>query len=195
VEVPVRKSEPVYRAYSIASPVYEKAELALDVQLVPRGVGSTYLHRLSVGDTVHFMGPYGEFRLSEDPEVEVVCVAGGCGLAPMKSIIYSVLDRWPDRSCRLFYGCSSAVDAFHVQLYSRLAQQYPNFRFVCALSDSPGDAARLKAQTGYVHQSVERDLDAGRRRQVYLCGPPEMLEKVTEVLRRKGTEEIFFDRF
>ena len=114
LEIPVKGPAPVFRAYSIASPVYETTELALDVQRVPGGVGSAYLHRLVVGDVVHFTGPYGEFRLSEDPDVEVVCVAGGCGLAPMKSIVYSVLDRWPGRVCRLFYGCRRAEDVFRM---------------------------------------------------------------------------------
>jgi len=194
VEVPVKEEEPVFRAYSIASPVYENAELALDVQRVPGGVGSTWLHRLGVGDVVWFTGPYGEFRLNESPEVEVVCVAGGCGLAPMKSIVYSVLDRWPGRTCWLFYGFRTASDAIQFPVYQQLAARFPNFRFVCAVSDSPEDARRLQAESGPVHQAVDRRLDADARRQAFVCGPEEMLDAVAKVLAKKGVTDVYFDR-
>ena len=74
------------------------------VRLIPGGIGSTYIHNLNVDDPVVFTGPYGEFRLNEDPSVEIVCVGGGAGMAPMKNIIYTIYDRWPDRSCWLFFG-------------------------------------------------------------------------------------------
>jgi phenol hydroxylase P5 protein len=99
----------------------------------------------------------------------------------MKSIIYSVLDRWPGRTCRLFYGFRSAPDAFYLQVYQRLAKEYPNFRFIAA--------------AGLIHETVERELAAGPRRQAFLCGPPEMVESVAAVLRRKGVEDIYSDAF
>ena len=197
VEVPVERGEPVFRAYSLASPVYETAEVALNVQRLPGGVGSTYLHGLEVGDTVQFTGPYGEFQLDEDPTVEVVCVAGGCGLAPMKSIVYSTLARWPERICWLFYGCRTRAEAFNIPVYVRLAQQYPNFHFVWAGSETE-DVPSEKGQgpffeTGPIHQSVERHLSSGPQRQAYLCGPPRMLETLTEVWSEKGADEVCFD--
>ena len=86
----------------------------LMVRLVPGGIGSTYLHSLKVGDTVSFTGPYGEFHLNEDPSVEVICVGGGCGMAPMKNIIYTLYSRWPQRSCWLFFGCRTTDDVFYL---------------------------------------------------------------------------------
>lgn len=193
VEVPSPSDEPIYRAYSVASPVYDTVEPALDVELIPGGVGSTWLHRLQVGQELSFTGPYGEFRLSEDPEVEIVCVAGGCGLAPMKSIIYSVLDRFPGRTCWLFCGFRDAAHAFHLPLYQRLAQQFPQLRFLCALSASDADARRLHLETGPIHEILDRQLQPGKSRQAYVCGPPEMLAAVTKVLKAKGVNNICSD--
>jgi Na+-transporting NADH:ubiquinone oxidoreductase subunit F len=93
---------PVFRAYSISSPAYDKNAVELMVRLVPGGIGSTYIHNLTEGDPVTFTGPYGEFYLNEDPEVEIICVGGGCGMAPMKNIIYSIYEQTPDRVCWLF---------------------------------------------------------------------------------------------
>ena len=48
---------PVFRAYSISSPVYEPTVVELMVRLIPGGIGSTYLHNLQQGDSVIFTGP------------------------------------------------------------------------------------------------------------------------------------------
>ena len=85
---------------SVHRPRPQRPELM--VRLVPGGIGTTYLHTVKLGDRVNFTGPYGEFWLNEDPSVEIVCVGGGCGMAPMKNIIYTLYDRWPDRTCWLF---------------------------------------------------------------------------------------------
>jgi Na+-transporting NADH:ubiquinone oxidoreductase subunit F len=117
----------VFRAYSISSPVYESDVVELMVRLVPGGIGSTYLHNLEVGDPVNFTGPYGEFYLNEDPSTEIICVGGGCGMAPMKNIIYTIYDRWPDRSCWLFFGCRTTQDIFYLQQFQELMKKHENF--------------------------------------------------------------------
>ena len=188
---------PVFRAYSISSPGYEPQVVELIVRLVPGGIGSTYLHNLNVGDPVSFTGPFGEFRLSEDPEVEIVCVGGGCGMAPMKNIIYSLYDRWPERSCWLFFGCRTTQDIFHLDEFKELAARHPSFRVVYALSDPLGPDEHWDGETGFIHLAVDKYLEAGVARQAFLCGPPPMIEAVTHVLDAKGlgAGDIFYDKF
>ena len=190
---------PVFRAYSISSPVYEKNEVELNVRIVPGGLASTYLHSLVVGDSVIFTGPYGEFRLNEDPSVELVCVGGGCGMAPMKNIIFSVYDRWPDRKCWLFFGCRTTADVFYLDQFKALAAKHPNLRVVYALSDelTADEQKTWDGETGFIHLSVDKHLGPDVKRQAFLCGPPPMIEAVTRVLEEKGlkTEDIFYDKF
>ncbi len=188
---------PVSRAYSISSPAYEKNIVELNVRLVPGGIGSTYLHELKEGDQVTFTGPFGEFRLNEDPSVEIVCVAGGCGMAPVKNIAYSVYDRWPDRSVWLFFGCRTARDVFYLDELKELARAHPNFHVVYALSDPLDPGEEWDGETGFVHLSVDKHLEPGVRRRCFLCGPPPMIEAVMRVLEEKGVgaEDIFYDKF
>ncbi|MBI5725093.1 MAG: 2Fe-2S iron-sulfur cluster binding domain-containing protein [Planctomycetes bacterium] len=188
---------PVFRAYSISSPTYEKNEVELNVRLVPNGIGSTYLHNLKEGDPVTFTGPYGEFVLNEDPAVEIICVGGGCGMAPMKNIIYSLYSRWPDRQCWLFFGCRSARDVFYLQEFQALARKHPSFHVFYALSDPVGPQEQWDGEAGFIHLSVDKHLEAGVRRQAFLCGPPPMIEAVTRVLAEKGLrpQDIFYDKF
>ena len=186
---------PVFRAYSISSPVYEPNIIQLVVRLIPGGVGSTYLHNVKPGDTVFFTGPYGEFWLSEDPSVEIICVGGGCGIAPISNIVYTLYERWPDRVCWLFFGCRATRDVFYLEKFEELAKKHPNFHVVYALSDKLGEDEKWDGQTGFIHLSVDKYLELGIRRQAFLCGPPLMIEAVTRVLQEKGTNDIFYDEF
>ncbi|MHC4790207.1 MAG: FAD-binding oxidoreductase [Planctomycetota bacterium] len=189
--------EPVFRAYSISSPVHEPNVVELVVRLVPGGICSTYLHNLNEGDSVTFTGPYGEFYLNEDPSVEIVCVAGGCGMAPIRNIIHSLYDRWPDRSCWLFFGCRTTQDIFYLEQFEKLAQKHPNFHVVYALSDKLGKDEQWDGETGFIHLSVDKHLETGIKRQAFLCGPPQMVEAVTRILEEKGTrsKDIYYDEF
>ena len=188
---------PVFRAYSISSPTYESRHVELVVRLVPGGIGSTYVHRLQEGDEVVFTGPFGEFRLQEDPSVEVVCVGGGCGMAPMRNIIYSLYRRWPERSCWLFFGCRSTRDLFYLDDFRALAKEHPNFHVVYALSDPLAPDESWDGERGFIHLSVDKYLEPGVRRQAFLCGPPPMIEAVQKVLAEKGMrpEDVFYDKF
>lgn len=188
---------PVFRAYSISSPVSQRARVELVVRLVPGGIGSTYLHTRQPGDPVIFAGPFGDFHLSEDPEAEVICVAGGCGIAPVRCIIHSLYERWPQRRCWFFFGCRGTRDVFYLKDFQALARQHPNFRVVYALSDPLEPGESWDGETGFIHLSVDKYLKPGVKRQAFLCGPPPMIEAVTTVLKEKGLrdEDIFYDKF
>ncbi len=188
---------PVFRAYSISSPVYEPKMAKLVVRLVPGGIGSTYLHNLNVGDNVTFTGPFGDFHLTEDPDVEVICVGGGCGMAPIKNIIYTLYDRWPERSCWLFFGCRTTSDIFYLEEFEELARKHPNLHVVYALSDHLEPDKQWDGETGFIHLAVDKYLEPGPKRQAFLCGPPPMIEAVTRVLEEKSLrpDDIFYDKF
>jgi Na+-transporting NADH:ubiquinone oxidoreductase subunit F len=186
---------PVFRAYSISSPVYEPNIVQLVVRLIEGGIGSTYLHNVQPGDTVYFTGPYGEFWLNEEPSVEIVCVGGGCGMAPMRNIILSLYEKWPERVCWLFFGCRTTRDIFYLKEWEELSKKNPNFHVIYALSDELEEGEKWDGETGFIHLSVDKHIEAGVPRQAFLCGPPLMIEAVTRVLQEKGTDDIFYDEF
>ena len=188
---------PVFRAYSISSPAHENHKVQLVVRLVPGGIASTYIHNLKEGDEVTFTGPYGEFRLSEDPGKAVICVGGGAGMAPISNIIHTIYQRWPDRPCYLFFGCRTKNDVFYLRRFQKLAEEHPNFKVVYGLSDPLEEDEQWDGDTGFIHLSVDKRLAVKQNRQAFLCGPPPMIEAVTEVLQDKGfkNEDIFYDKF
>ena len=127
--------------------------------------------------------------------MEIICVGGGCGIAPIRNIIYTLYERWPDRACWLFFGCRATRDVFYLEEFEKLTKKYPNFHVVYALSDELGEDEKWDGETGFIHLSVDKYLKPGIRRQAFLCGPPLMIEAVTRVLNEKGTSDIFYDEF
>jgi Na+-transporting NADH:ubiquinone oxidoreductase subunit F len=196
VQVKVPAAEPTFRAYSVSSAPEEKGEIELIVRLIPGGLGSTYLHRVKVGDELDFTGPYGEFELSESADTDVVCVGGGCGLAPIKSIIHYVYKRWPERKVWLFFGARSAQDVFYLQEFEEFAKKHPALQVCYALSEPEADD-KWDGPTGFIHKSVDERLPEGPNRQAFLCGPPPMVEATIEVLGSKqvGEDKVFYDKF
>ena len=189
---------PVYRAYSISNPDYETNVVELIVRLVPGGIGSTYLHNVEEGDNVTLIGPFGEFRLDWDEDTEIITVGGGCGIAPIRSIIYSVLERQPERSVWLFFGCRSTDDLFYMKQWEKLEEKYPNFHAVIALSEpNEHDEEHWDGETGFIHLSVDKYLEPDVNRQAFLCGPPPMIEAATDVFVEKGMkpDDWFYDDF
>lgn len=190
------KRETVFRAYSVASPPSRHGDVELLVRLIPGGLGSTYLHRLQPGETLSFTGPYGEFELNTDPAIELVCVGGGCGMAPMRSLLRHVAETTPDHVCWLFFGARSTDQLMYRDELEELARTMPRLHLHFALSE-PEKSPDWTGETGFIHQSAERHLAPGQPRQAFLCGPPQMLAAARRVLKDKGLDDkaIFADEF
>ncbi len=188
--------EPVYRAYSISSPPSDTRRLELEIRLVPNGICTTYVHRyLKVGDTITFNGPYGEFGLSGSDK-EIIGIAGGSGMAPLKSIAWDMHERGIHRPFRYFFGARSARDLFLVDALRALERDMPSFRFIPALSEpAPEDA--WTGETGLITQVVDRHIADASAMEAYLCGSPLMIDACVELLKRKGMPDnsIFYDKF
>jgi len=118
-------------------------------------------------------------------------------MAPMKNIIYSLYDRWPNRSCWLFFGCRTTEDIFYLERFKDLERKHPNFHVIYALSDQLKPEEKWDGETGFIHLAVDKHLELGIPRQAFLCGPPLMIEAVTRVLEEKGIrpDDIFYDEF
>lgn len=190
------KGERIFRAYSISSPPADDGSIELLVRLVPKGLGSGYLHRLEVGEELVFTGPYGEFELDDRVDVELICVGGGCGMAPMHSLIRHVAQQQPHRPCRLFFGAGTSDDIMYHKEFLALQEKLPAFEMHYALSD-PDASPEWDGERGFIHESVGKHVKEGAGKQAFLCGPPVMIEAVTRVLLAKGLtrDRIFYDEF
>ncbi len=205
-----RVTEPVSRAYSMASFPLENDIIMLNVRIatpppsaeeaVPPGVMSSYIFGLRAGDTVTVSGPFGEF-FARETDAEMVFVGGGAGMAPMRSHIFDQLVRLGSRRRITFwYGARSKREIFYQEDFDRLQAAHPNFRWHVALSD-PQPEDEWTGYTGFIHTVLYDEYLKGHPApencEYYLCGPPLMTNAVIGMLEDLGVERgnILMDDF
>lgn len=188
--------ERVYRAYSIASSPHEKDYVELEIRLVPNGICTTYVHQhLKEGDEVIINGPYGDFYL-RDSDKHIICIAGGSGMAPIKSILLDMEKKGITRKTSYFFGARSKRDLFLLDEMRELEKKMPNFTFIPALSE-PLEEDNWDGETGLITDVVRRMVTEGSNSEAYLCGSPGMINACIDVLNELGVEadNIFYDKF
>lgn len=186
-----------YRAYSVASTPTVKDGVELIIRLVPGGLCSAYVHKvLEKGDLVIFTGPFGDFYLRQESTKDIVAIAGGCGMAPIRSIVYYLAEKGMPRKMYYFFGARSKSDLFFTEELKALEKKFPNFKYIPALSE-PKPQDKWDGEVGLITQVAEKYLDDKQEKEAYLCGPPPMIDAAVKVLVKKGVkaENIFYDKF
>lgn len=188
--------EPVYRAYSMASIPSGRSRIQLHIRKVPNGIATTYVHQfLKEGDSVTFNGPHGEFFLSRN-ECELIFIAGGSGMAPIKSILLDMEERGDTRRARYYFGARQTRDLFLIDEMKSLEGRLANFEFIPVLSE-PEEGDGWTGRVGLVTEALEQDVKRVDNTEAYLCGSPGMLDACIKVLDGIGIPDskIFFDKF
>ena len=186
-----------YRAYSVASMPSQDDRIEIITRLVPEGVCTTYMHHvLEIGDEAVVTGPYGDFYLREESEKEIICIAGGSGLAPIKCIVYHLFEKGSKRKITFFFGAREIKDLYYRDEFEKLDRDHENFTFVPAISN-PSPEDNWQGETGFVHLCLEKYIANGENKEAYLCGPPVMIDAATDILRDIGinNDDIYFDKF
>ena len=180
------------RHYSMAN-APDEPELVFHVRHMPEGRTSSYVaQQLKVGDRVKVSGPLGISYLRERHRGPVLLVAGGSGLAPIQSILCTLLGGGYDAPVTLYFGVRSERDLYHEALLKDLAARHACFRYHVVLSEQIGARGR---RYGLVHEAIDLPVDPGAM--AYLAGPPVMVEAATALLAAQGlpARQIHADAF
>ena len=102
---------PATRAYSIASSAHRTNAIELVLNRVADGPGSGYLFGLQEGETTAFRGPLGTFVLRDSPR-DLLFVATGTGIAPFRSMLWSLAEASSSRAVTLLWGLRSEQDLY-----------------------------------------------------------------------------------
>ncbi|WP_095934832.1 globin domain-containing protein [Streptomyces sp. Tue6028] len=179
----------VWRPYSLANAPRPDHTVDLHVSRVEDGVLSTALVRQTrEGDVLRLSAPGGELTLRSSVERPVTLIAAGTGWAPVKALLEQ-LDA--SHEARLFLVARDIEHLYGREAVERLRHRLPRLA-VTFITPAPG-----RPRT----QATERLLTAlgnragWARHDVYLAGPPELVEEVCETLPALGTplERIFHD--
>jgi naphthalene 1,2-dioxygenase ferredoxin reductase component len=173
------------RPYSMAG-LSSDANLEFHVRLVPDGRVTGYIaHVLKVGDTVRVTGPLGSAYLRRKHEGQMLCVAGGTGLAPILSILRGAMAQDMRNPVHLYFGVRSQRDLYGMPWLQHLQREHPALKLHLVVG-SGGSPAEHRC--GLVTQAIETDLADLSGWRAYICGSPPMVEAAMLLARRKGID-------
>jgi toluene monooxygenase electron transfer component len=191
------------RAYSMCNLPNRHGEWHFQIRRVPAGRGTTYLaERLRPGDGVELEGPYGLAYLRTGSPRDIVCVAGGSGLAPMVSIARgaAAAQMFDSRQLHFFYGGRLPRDICGEAFLRDLPGYGDRIHYYPVVSLPEYDSSTdWKGGVGFVHEQVRRTLaDRIKDFEFYFAGPPPMTQTLQEMLMvqyQVPFEQIHYDRF
>lgn len=181
------------RDYSMAN-VPGDPTLEFHVRHGSGGATSAYVRdRLKLGDAVRVEGPFGTSYLRESHRGPIIAVAGGSGLAPIKSIVERALALALPQPIHLYFGVRTLRDLYLEQRFAALADRHANFDFAAVVSEGPSDGHRR----GLVHEAVAADFASFDGCKAYLAGPPALVEAATALFEQRGMRrsDIHADAF
>jgi NAD(P)H-flavin reductase/hemoglobin-like flavoprotein len=183
----------IWRKYSIANAPRPDGSLDLHVRAIPLGrVSRALVHETCPGDMV-VLGPARGTMIADDRSArDILCVAGGTGLAPIKAIIEGLTDATaprPARSICLLLGARRQEDLYDVPDLRRLESACSSLRVIPAVSHDPGFAG-LRGML----PDVVRRYGSWQDCEVFVSGPPAMVRATLRVLaHRTSSDHVHLD--
>jgi NAD(P)H-flavin reductase len=168
--------------FCISSSPTQRDHLEFAAQRVGRVTNA--LHRLSVGAEIGFRGPYGNsFPLDLLQGKSLVFVGGGIGLAPLRSLIWNVLDnRNKYKKIDIIYGARSPADlCFKYDLEAWGKDKTVNMITTVDRGDDT-----WKGRVGLVPKVLEEVAPSARKAVAIVCGPPIMIRFTFPTLEKLG---------
>ena len=189
-----RRSFSIANAPSGIAP-HEDDTIELHVRRVAGGgFTAAVFDAIEVGAKLRVEGPLGTFVPREDSERPILLMAGGSGFAPIKALVEHFVELGARRPMTLYWGAREPGDLYLRELPERWAREVPHFRFVPVLSDGGVDAA---ARRGLVHEALLRDHPDLSAFDLYMSGPPAMIDAGRHAFVAAGLpeERLFYDSF
>jgi NAD(P)H-flavin reductase len=173
--------------FCIASSPTRKGYIECSFKTV--GKVTSAMKDLEVGDVMGFRGPYGNaFPMEKMHGANVVFIAGGIGLAPVRCVIWNVLDeRAKFKDVTIVYGARTVADL----VYKRELEDWgkrPDVKLWTTV-DPGGETPDWKGQVGFVPSIVEKAAPVADNSWAVICGPPVMIKYTLPVLKKMGFTE------
>jgi CDP-4-dehydro-6-deoxyglucose reductase len=184
----------IKRSYSVANAFQENTFLEFFIKKYENGLMSKYwFNEAKVNDLLRLEGPLGSFFLRESDKKNIILLATGTGIAPIKAILEKVSKnkaKYSDKIFWLFFGARFSQDIF----WEPADFEGLNLEYVKVLSRETSNFDGFK---GYVQDAVlNANIDLADA-QVYACGSNDMIESAKELLTKNNVSEnnFFSDAF
>ncbi|SDG72849.1 NAD(P)H-flavin reductase [Sinosporangium album] len=171
----------VWRAFSIANAPRQDNTITLHVRAVTGGwVSSALVRHTRVGDMLALGPPLGTMA-PPSAERDVLCMAGGTGLAPLKAVVEHVMASGRRPNVHLLYGARTSAELYDLPALARMEAAFPWLRVVPVVSDEPG----YGGLRGNLPEIALR-FGPWTEHDIYLCGPTTMVNESVRLLQDNG---------
>lgn len=185
---------PITRAYSISSSPKDSLDgrYTLSIKLVDGGLMSKYIFDTwQVGTEVVTSAPLGNFEYQPLRDAKtVVCLAGGSGITPFKSMANAIADADEDFNMILLYGSRSYDNILFREEFEKLEKKCDKIKVIHVLSD---EKKNIKGcEKGFITaELIKKYAPADEPYSVFLCGPQQMYKFVDKELEKLNLERKY----
>jgi CDP-4-dehydro-6-deoxyglucose reductase len=185
----------IKRSYSIANAYQKNGILAFLIKKYENGLMSNYwFNEAKENDLLRIEGPIGSFFLRETDVENIVFLATGTGVAPIKAILESITEspnKLLNKKIWIFSGARHENDIFWQPIE---LNEISNLEYIPVLSRASED---WKGEKGYVQDILIKQNIPLENAQVYACGSNTMIESAKKLLTEKGLNKknFFSDAF
>ncbi len=191
----------IRRAYSICS-TPESGELKIAIKAIKNGYFSKFANeQLTAGKVLEVGTPEGKFTFEPDAsrQKNYAAFVAGSGITPVLSILQTVLEKEPNSTFVLIYGNKSSNETiFYNQLHDLQLKYVGRFFVHYVFSQQKADDQLFgridKSMVNFVLKNKHKEKEFDK---FYLCGPEEMINTVSAVLKENNVKEkdIKFELF
>jgi len=177
---------------SIASSPANNCYVEFCMKRTHGGRVSEFFHQISGGETIKLEGPYGRFTL-EHPELsDLLFAATGTGIAPIRSMIFSLFHKSFKKEVWLFFGVRHENEILYHHEFEELQKLHPNFHFIPVVSKPKN----WQGEVGYVQEKLRECIKHPEGKEAYICGLPRMVKEVRTILTDLGlsVDHIHFEQ-
>ncbi len=183
------------RSFSLANSPTNDTTLELHIRLVEGGKFTTHVfEEMKEKALVRIHGPLGTFFV-RDTDRPLIFIAGGTGFAPLKGILEQLITEETKREVHFYWGVRAKQDLYS-DLIEAWAKDFDYIHYIPVLS-AADDSDQWHGRTGFVHQAVAEDFSDLSTHDVYMAGPPPMINAAKEVFAKQGLPDtqLFSDSF
>lgn len=183
------------RCFSMTSAFAFGNIVDLYIKRIPNGwFTNNTLEHLHPGNKLNISLPHGEFYYRSEDWRPIVFIATGTGIAPVRSILESLLDDDDCPPVSLYWGMRTEQDLFLKEEFESWFDRLYEFNFVPVLSKP---STQWQGRNGYVQYALKEDLADASEYSFYICGSPEMVADVKKMIISLGgdPEYIYTDNF
>jgi len=183
----------MWRSYSMATAPRDDGLLEFHIRAVGAGwVSSALVWRTEPGDILRLGAPQGFDLANPMSERDMLCVAGGTGIAPVLAGLQELEQRQDGRRVHVFYAGRDRDRLYALPHLESIGVRYRRLTVVPVVSpEGPED------RSPDVMGNVVSSYGDWRRHSVYVAGPTNMVQTTLDRLREQGISEshIVYDDY